>query len=171
LGAVFAKSLKTTELVYFFAFLLFLLAMKMLLPLDKYKLGERLPAGIFRFLPPGMIAFFSAIMGIGGGSFTVPYMSLYGKAIHRAVATAAALGLCISIAGMIGFMATGLEVELPQTGLIGFIHVPTLLTLGVAAMLMAPFGAKTAHRLPKVALRAVFGLFLVVAAVRMFMSV
>lgn len=170
-GAFFAKGLKTTELVYFFAALLMLLALKMLLPLDKYRLGDKLPSALWRFLPPGVISFFAAVMGIGGGSFSVPYMSLYGMQIHRAVGTAAALGLFISSAGAAGFVYTGLSIETGQPWMLGFVHLPTLFTLGVAAMIAAPFGATTAHKLPKPVLSAVFGLFLVVASVRMLMSV
>jgi uncharacterized membrane protein YfcA len=170
IGAFFAKGLKTTELVYFFATLLLLLAFKMLLPMDKFHLGTALPSGVMRFLPPGVIAFFSAVMGIGGGSFTVPYMSLYSVAIHRAVGTAAAIGLFISAAGALGFIVAGMDVSIEQGPMLGFVHVPTLFTLGLAAMLVAPLGAKTAHRLPKPVLRGVFGVFLIVAATRMLMA-
>jgi len=166
-GSQFATTLKTDELVYFFAALSFLVAFKMLLPTDRLTFGTSLPAGASRFLPPGLIGFFSAIMGIGGGSFSVPYMTFYSVPIHRAVGTASLLGLVISIAAGAGYLVGGWHVDDLPARMAGFIHLPSVLIVALAAVLMAPIGAKVAHRLPRTALSVVFGLFLIVATVRM----
>ena len=166
-GSVFAKGLKTEELIYFFAGLLGLLALKMLVPLDRLKLGDALPEGILQRLSPTVIGFFSSLMGIGGGSFTVPYLTLYGVPIHRAVGTAALTGLVISISGGLGFLVEGLGIASLPRAMVGFIHIESMIVVAIAAVLIAPFGAKAAHALPKAALSIIFGLFLVAAAVRM----
>ncbi len=170
-GSFFAKSLKTEQLVYIFATLLLLLAVKMLVPMERFKLGKALPGGLLQFLSPTVIGFFSSVMGIGGGSFSVPYLTLYSVPIHRAVGTAAVLGLVISISGGLGYIVTGLGVSGLPPGMIGFVHLPSVIIVALGGIVFAPLGAKAAHSLPKLMLSIVFGLFLVVAAVRMLSAV
>lgn len=170
-GSFFAKTLKTAELVYFFATLAAFLAAKMLLPLERWKLGDDLPGGVFRYLGPGLIGFFSAVMGIGGGSFSVPYMSLYGVVIYRAVGTASLIGLVISVAAGFGYLIGGWGIEGLPSGMAGFIHLPSAAVVAIAAVIMAPIGAKVAHRLPKRALSIAFGVFLVLATIRLVSAV
>jgi len=167
LGSFFAKGLKTAELVYFFATLASLVAIKMMLPFDRWKLGQALPEGGRRYLAPGLIGFFSAVMGIGGGSFSVPYMTLYSVPIHRAVGTASLIGLVISVSAGLGYLVGGWNVAGLPSGMAGFIHLPSAFTVAVAAVLMAPVGAKVAHMMPKTALSIAFGIFLVVATIKL----
>lgn len=170
-GSFFAKTLKTTELVYIFVGLAGLLALKMLLPLDRLKAGDTLPSGVFRFINPGLIGFFSAVMGIGGGSFSVPYMTLYGIPIHRAVGTASLAGLVISVSAGAGYLIGGLSVDgLPATNF-GFVNWPSALIVAIASVFFAPLGAKAAHKMPKKLLSVAFGIFLVIATYRLVSSV
>jgi len=170
-GSLFAKELKTEELIYFFATLIALLALKMFVPIEKFRLGSALPAGALRFVSPTIIGFFSAVMGIGGGSFSVPYLTLYGVSIHRAVGTASLAGLVISVSGGLGYLFGGWTVEGLPLGMAGFIHIPSMIVVAIAAVLLAPFGAKAAHALPKTALSVIFGVFLIAAAARMLSAV
>lgn len=167
LGSMYATTLKTTELVYFFATLAGFLAIKMLLPFEKWTLGNTLPSGIFTYSNPAVIGFFSALMGIGGGSFSVPYMTMYSVPIHRAVATASLIGLVISIAGGLGYLVGGLNVQGLPSGSLGFIHLPYAAGIAVAAVFTAPLGAKVAHRIPRAVLSILFGLFLIGATLRL----
>lgn len=171
LGSFFAKALKTQELVFFFATLAAFLAIKMLLPFDSWKLGKELPKGLYRYTNPTLIGFFSSVMGIGGGSFSVPYMTLYSVPIHRAVGTASLIGLFISVSGGLGYFVGGLSVEGLPEGSIGFIHLPSALGVSLAAIITAPIGAKVAHRMPRTLLSIVFGLFLIIATVRLINAV
>ncbi len=167
LGSMFATTLKTAELVYFFATLAGFLAVKMLLPFEKWTLGKTLPSGLFKYSNPGIIGFFSAVMGIGGGSFSVPYMTLYNVPIHRAVGTASLIGLVISVAGGLGYLVGGLNVQGLPAGSVGFIHLPYAAGIAFAAVFTAPLGAKVAHKLPRAALSILFGLFLIGATLRL----
>lgn len=171
LGSMFATTLKTAELVYFFAILAGFLALKMLLPFEKWTLGDTMPSGAFKYLNPAVIGFFSAVMGIGGGSFSVPYMTIYSVPIHRAVGTASLIGLVISIAGGLGYLVGGLNVQGLPSGSIGFIHLPYAAGIAVAAVFTAPLGAKVAHRLPRPVLSIVFGIFLIGATLRLISAV
>ncbi len=170
-GAFFAKSLKTAELIYLFASLAAFLALKMILPLEKYKLGTELPSGFLRFLSPGIIGFFSSVMGVGGGSFSVPYLTMYNVPIQRAVGTASLIGLVISVCGGMGYLLGGWGIAGMPVNMAGFIHLPSLVMVAVAAVLCAPFGASVAHAIPKRVLSIVFGLFLILATIRLLLSV
>lgn len=167
LGSIFATTLKTVELVYFFATLAGFMAVKMLFPIEKWTLGKSLPGGIFNYTNPGIIGFFSALMGIGGGSFSVPYMTLYSVPIHRAVGTASFIGLVISVAGGLGYLVGGQGIQGLPAGSVGFIHLPYAVGIAIAAIFTAPLGARAAHKLPRAALSVLFGIFLIAATFRL----
>ncbi len=174
-GAVFARGLTSATLADIFGVIAALLGFKMLLPLDDLRLGAQIPRGIWTMASPFLIAFVSAMMGIGGATFSVPYMTLFGMPIHRAVGTAAAIGAAIATAGVASYVLGGWRIaELAGAGgylggaggYLGFVHWPAALVMAPAAMLAAPWGARTAHALPHRALSAVFGIFLLLAAAR-----
>lgn len=170
-GSMFATSLKTVELVYFFAILAGFLAIKMLLPFEKWILGSQLPSGFFKYSNPAIIGFFSAVMGIGGGSFSVPYMTIYSVPIHRAVGTSTVIGLVISVAGGLGYLVGGLNIDGLPAGSLGFIHLPYAAAIALAAVFTAPLGAKAAHKLPRAVLSILFGIFLIGATLRLINAV
>ncbi|PTQ88160.1 sulfite exporter TauE/SafE family protein [Agitococcus lubricus] len=103
----------------------------------------------------------SAIFGIGGGTFTVPYLTLHGVSMTHAVASASACGLPIAIAGALGFMWAGWhETGLPK-GAWGFVFIPAFLGISATSLLFARVGAKLAHRLPAETLKKLFAVLLV----------
>lgn len=109
----------------------------------------------------------SGVVGIGGGSLTVPFLGWCNVGIRNAVATSAACGFPIALAGALGFIVTGRDAAgLPPWSL-GYINGPAWLGIGCASMLFAPLGARLAHTLPMPLLRRVFALFLGVVGVRM----
>ena len=102
----------------------------------------------------------SSLVGAGGGFLSVPFMAWCNVGMHNAVATSAALGFPIALAGTIGYIIAGArETGLPP-GAIGFIHVPALLGVALASVLTAPLGARTAHALDVRRLKRVFALLL-----------
>ncbi len=116
--------------------------------------------------PPGMglagafIGAVSAVVGIGGGSMTVPFLAWCNVPVRQAVATSAACGLPIAVAGAAGFMLTGWgHADLPANSS-GFIHWPAFAGIVTTSMLLASVGARLAHSLPTVTLKRVFALFL-----------
>lgn len=109
----------------------------------------------------------SGLVGIGGGSLTVPFLTWCGVDIRRAVATSAACGLPIAVAGAIGFALVGWrEAGLPA-GSTGFLYWPALLGVAVASVLTAPLGARLAHTLPVSALKRVFATVLVLVGLKL----
>ena len=88
-----AGGMKTTALMFIFGVLGTLVGLYLAFGRDSWRLGVHLPTGVGRAVTAPVIGFLSVLMGIGGGSFGVPMMRLYGVPIHRAVGTASGFGL------------------------------------------------------------------------------
>lgn len=112
----------------------------------------------------------SAIIGIGGGTLTVPFLVWCNQNIRKAVATSAACGLPIAVAGAVGFVVAGLnEIRLPE-GTSGYLYWPAFGGIAAFSMLTAPVGAKLAHTLPTATLKKVFAFLLIGLGIRMLWS-
>ncbi len=108
----------------------------------------------------------SAMAGIGGGSFNVPYLTRNGYRPVEAVAAAAACGWPIALGGVIGFVVLGIGHEaLPAST--GYLYWPGVVLVGLGGMATAPLGVALAHRLPAATLKRVFGAVLILVALRM----
>ena len=94
---------------------------------DDWRLGDRMPTGIGRAITSPVIGFLSVLMGIGGGSFGVPLMRLYGMPIHRAVGTASGFGLMIAIPSVIGFLLQGWGSPGRPPLTVGLVNLPAFL--------------------------------------------
>ena len=143
-------------------------ALKMLLPLDRLVLRQSLPGGIRGALIPAFIGAISAMMGIGGGTLSVPTMTLCGEPVHKAVGTAALLGLWIALPATAGYLlARPAETAALPPWTIGYVSVVGFALVAPISWLVAPFGAKLAHTLDRRKLSAAFGFFLLIVAMRM----
>lgn len=113
----------------------------------------------------------SALVSIGGGSLTVPYLTWRNVDIKKAIGTSAAMGLPISLAGAIGYLFNhdaGLA-NMPYA--VGFVYLPAVLIMSICSFITAPLGAKLAHRLPVSILKKVFGVLLMLLSLKMMLSV
>ena len=118
-----------------------------------------------------VVGYISSLMGIGGGSLTVPTLVAFGSSMHKAVGTAAAIGVAMAVSGSLGFLISGWGVsDLPPLSL-GYINVVALLLVGTLAALCAPAGAALAHRLDQKTLKYVFAVFLVAVGLNMLWKV
>lgn len=122
--------------------------------------NHHLPSKAMQILAGAGIGIASAIFGIGGGSLTVPYLSRHGVVIQKAVATSAAGGLPIAIAGALGFMWFGsnTEAEIPHS--IGYVHIYAFIGISVMSFMTAKLGAKVAHKLSPAMLKRCFSCLL-----------
>lgn len=119
------------------------------------------------FLVGGGIGALSAILGIGGGTLTVPYLCWRGRGIHQAVAVSAACGLPIALAGALGYGWAGRDAPGLPALATGYVYWPAWLGIIVTSLLFAPLGARLAHALPVARLQRVFGMVLLFIAVSM----
>jgi uncharacterized membrane protein YfcA len=129
--------------------------------------GRDLPSAPGLFAAGGLIGLMSGLFGAGGGFISIPFMSWCNVKIHNAVATSAALGFPIALAGTLSNIYHGWgEADLPPYSL-GFIYLPALALIAASSVTMAPLGARTAHRLPVQKLRRIFAVLLYVLAAYM----
>lgn len=113
----------------------------------------------------------SALVSIGGGSLTVPYLTWQNVDIKKAIGTSAAIGLPISIAGTLGYVINGWETYSMGSYTFGFIYIPAVLLISVASFFTAPYGAKLAHRLNVSILKKVFSVLLIILSIKMLISI
>lgn len=165
-GAAIANSISTDLLRYLFTGYLLYVGTQMALgksPKPQQKNVSLLVDAVISTL----IGLISALLGIGGGSMTVPYMVYGGFHIHNAVAIASACGLPIAIAGTISYMLWGLQtVGLPQWS-VGYVYLPSFVGVSLGGVITAPLGAKLAHKLPAKQLKRYFSVFLFAIAAKM----
>lgn len=114
-----------------------------------------------------LIGHLSALVGVGGGSLTVPFLVWCNLPMRHAIATSAACGLPIAVAGTLGFIITGWDYTNFATGQMGYVYLPAFLTIATASLLFAPLGAKLAHTLPVTLLKRFFALFLALVGIKM----
>jgi uncharacterized protein len=131
---------------------------------EGFRLAPDLPTGWSRRAVGSVIGGLSALMGIGGGSFGGLMMALCGRPIHQAVATASGFGMAIGAAATLGFVAFGWSAEGRPPLSLGWVNVPAALIMGAVTGLVAPWGARLAHSLPRRTLRSSFAVYLLVAA-------
>lgn len=167
-GTILAGIVRGAVLTGVFATVALAVAMHMAFTTENMRLSDHPPTGWLKNLIAGFIGMFSSMMGIGGGTLTVPTLVLCNYPIRRAVATSSALGLIIAVPGAIGFVIGGLRAEdLPPFSL-GYVSLLGLLLVAPTSMLTAPLGARMAHTINPRMLRRAFALFLGITSTRMF---
>jgi len=166
-GPWIGKQMNTATLSMFFGVFVAFSATQMLVN-KKPAAARDLPKAPGMFAAGGVIGVLAGLVGAGGGFVSVPFMTWCGVRIHNAVATSAALGFPIALAGTLANVVYGWgEPGLPDYSL-GFIYVPALLIIVAASVVMAPIGARTAHRMPVRQLQRIFALILYSLAAYMF---
>lgn len=163
IGPWIGAQLESSALAMSFAVFVAFSATQMLI--DKKPAASRdLPKPPGMFAAGGVIGVLAGLVGAGGGFVSVPFMTWCNVKIHNAVATSAALGFPIALAGTLSNIYYGLnEPDLPS-GSLGFIYLPALLVISLASVTTAPLGARTAHKLPVKSLKRVFAIILYVLA-------
>lgn len=165
LGAVTAAFVSAGALGLVYAVVATLVAAQLGLMPRHWVLSREMPTGAPRAVLGTGVGLFSALMGIGGGSLGGMVMTLCGRSIHTAVATASGFGLAIGLPSALGFVVAGWSAEGRPPLSIGYVNVPAVLVMGVLTVLVAPYGARLAHRLDQTTLRRAFAVFFLITAV------
>ncbi|MEW5943489.1 MAG: sulfite exporter TauE/SafE family protein [Pseudomonadota bacterium] len=168
-GTLIAAKLSTGFLKMFFVVFVYYVATQMLLNI-KPKPSRQLPGRAGMFAAGGVIGSVSSLVGIGGGTLSVPFMTWCNVKLHRAIGTSAAIGFPIAAAGAAGYILSGLSAGMLPEYSLGFLYLPALVGLVAASILTAPLGARLAHRLPVPKLKKIFALLLYVIGTRMLLG-
>lgn len=165
LGAVIADALEGDALTRVFGSFAVLAGLQLILA--RHPEGEKpLPLQPWISLVGVVIGTISSLIGIGGGALTGPWQMWHGVRAQTAVATSAACGYPIAVAGTLTFVWLGWDGGIPGQAL-GYVHLPAFAGIAVTSALAAPLGAATVHRLPAGLVRRIFGVFLVLVGLRM----
>lgn len=170
LGALIARVAPSRTLQWIWAFCGACLALKMALGRDDWRLGEELPKSLVTEVVALLTGLVSTLMSIGGASFMVAFMSLYGRPLLPSVSTSSGLGPLIAIPGTIGFIWAGWDAPgLPPFSL-GFISLIGAALIIPVSVWAAPMGVRLAHGLPKRKLEVAFALFLGLMSLRFLLA-
>jgi hypothetical protein len=165
-GAVIARLLPPLSLRTLFGVFELMVALQIAWNL-KPAPHRTLPGGLGLGGAGALIGTLSALLGIGGGTLTVPFLLWCNVTIQRAIATSAACGLPIAVAGATGFVIAGWHHPQLPAWSSGYLYWPALLGISAASVLFAPLGAHLAHHLPTLVLKRLFALLLLGLAWRM----
>ncbi|WP_306535925.1 sulfite exporter TauE/SafE family protein [Geobacter sp.] len=165
-GSWVAAQLSTRSLKVFFVIFLYYVALQMLLNI-RPKPSRQLPGTGGMLGVGGIIGGVSSLVGIGGGSLSVPFMAWCNIPMHTAIGTSAAIGFPIALAGAVGYVANGLTVATLPPWSLGFVYLPALAGIALASVITAPFGARLAHSLPVAGLKKTFAFLLMVMGTKL----
>jgi len=169
LGSCIAARMSTDFLKGFFVIFLYYVAIQMLVN-KKPKPSRELPGQAGMFAVGNVIGVVSSLVGIGGGTLSVPFMMWCNMAVHEAIGTSAAIGFPIAIAGTVGYIFNGWSVPgLPEYSF-GYVYLPALAGIVCASVVTAPLGVYLAHSLPVNKLKRVFAFLLIIVGTRMLFS-
>jgi len=169
IGVFVAARVPSAALQAVFGILAGLAGLWMAFGRDSARLGDQMPGEPVRGALASGVGFFSALMGIGGGTFGVPLMTLYAMPIHRAVATASGFGVLIAVPAVVGFLLVRAEGAPPWT--LGAINLPAFLVVIGTTLLTTPWGVRLAHAMNPKPLKRAFAMFLTLVALNMLRKV
>jgi uncharacterized membrane protein YfcA len=169
LGVLVAAQVKSVVLQAVFGALAGAAGLYMAFGRDSWRLGAAMPGRIGAAAYSGGVGFFSALMGIGGGTFGVPLMSLFSMPIHRAVGTASGFGILIAVPAVIGFLLMPVTGAPPLT--VGAVNLPAFAIVIGSTLLTTPWGVALAHRMNPKPLKRAFAVFLTLVSLNMLRKV
>jgi len=167
-GSVASRFLSGASLTAVFACMALLVALNMAFKRDGFALRDGLPGPVGTALLGSGIGGVSTLMGIGGGTLSVPILNALRVPMHTAVGTGAMLGMVISVPGALAFVLNGLDVPLRPPLSLGYVNLLGMALIVPATMATTGWGATLAHRIDAKRLRQVFAAFLALTAARMF---
>lgn len=168
--AYISSYIPSLPLAIFFVIFMVYVSLRMFLNI-KPEPSRELPNSFWMSATGAGIGGISALVAIGGGSLTVPFLTWCNVNIQKAIGTSAAVGFPISVAGTIGYMVGGYQVQgLPEYSL-GYIYLPAVIAISLVSIATAPIGAKLAHKLPVGLLKKLFAGLLLLLCIKMLHSV
>lgn len=171
IGGLMAGLYSGNVLRVVFGVMALFIAANILLPFQERLMGHLGGSALTHRISAAVVGYISALMGVGGGSLSVPTLHAFGATMHKAVGTGAAIGVFIALSGTLGFVISGWSAEGRPPLSLGYINIPALVLIGVTAALCAPLGAALAHRLKQRTLKLAFAAFLTFVGLNMLWKV
>ncbi|MDO6445151.1 sulfite exporter TauE/SafE family protein [Colwellia sp. 1_MG-2023] len=169
-GSWLVTRIEGTMLTTLFGIIASLSALNMLFKNGQSALYQQLPVPAGQIVMATSIGFFSSMVGIGGGTISVPLLTLYNYPTHKAVGTAAAIGLIISLPGALTLLAFGSTPVDAPAGTFGLVNLIAFICIVPLTVLFAPLGVFLAAKLDSVKLKKIFALVLLFTGLRMLMQ-
>jgi len=166
-GAVVADYIAADVLKYCFVVYLLYVSIKMAWPQKNEAKADRKIRSRVDYLMGLMIGFLSSILGIGGGTLTVPYLLSRKLVMKNAVAVSSVCGLPIAVSSTVSYIMLGWNVDLLPEWSLGYIYLPALAGIIICSVITAPIGAKLANRLPAKKIKRYFSIVLFLIAIKM----
>ncbi len=161
IGSYSASLISGEILVNIFIFLAFLIAVNMIIQREPIIISTDIPKSkILNLILSYLIGFLSVLIGIGGGSFSVPVLTMFSKKIHEAVGTSATIGFFIAFPGVVILMISGSAIDDLPPFSIGYLNLAIVLLVSSTSIFTANIGAKVSVNINKVYLRRIFAIFL-----------
>lgn len=171
IGTVIADNLAGPSLQLVFACAVVVLAVLMIVDPSRFKFFKAMPPNPWPSAAGTVIGAISSLIGIGGGTLSVPFMTLSTVPIHRAIGTASALGVVIAVPATLGFMYIGLGEEGRPPFSLGYVNGLAWLLILPTSLLSVKLGVWLAHKAPVKMMKRIFAVFLVIVAVKMWMDI
>ena len=169
-GAFLSSAISGDSLVIIFIMLASIISFKMLIG-NNFVYSQRMPSSyIFNSFISFIIGTLSVSIGIGGGSFTVPTLTGFGKNIHKAVGTSATIGLLISFPGFLIYTITGYNIAGIPNYSLGYVNIIIVLSISITSIFTAPIGAKLSTKFNNKALKKIFAVFLLMTCISLFIN-
>ena len=170
IGGLSGNYFSVNELKYLFASIAFFVALNMFFK-EHLRLGNCLPKSrLLNIVISSLIGFVSSLMGVAAGTIGVPTLVALSVPIHKAIGTAAALGLFIAVPATLGLAFSGFNVPNRPPMSIGYVNLIAFFIMFPLTVFFAPIGVKFAHRINQRLLKIIFGIFLIITSVKMLSS-
>lgn len=135
---------------------------------------EELPKPPYQYIMPTIISCVSVMLGIGGGTLTVPTLSVFRYDTVKAIGTSAAVGTVICIPGAVFILFRELmsDVTINNSPVLTCGHIVFLAILAVIpfSMFVAPVGVAINKRIPPAKLKVIYGVLLIFTGTKMLLN-
>lgn len=162
-----APKLSGETLVALFAIIAFFVSLQFIFGRPDFVVRQSVPGGVAPPLVGSLVGGLSALMGIGGGSLSVPLLSLCNVPIHRAIGTASGFGLAIALPATAGFIISGWDVAQRPALSLGYVNLAGFAIIAGVSLFFVPLGVKAAHAMDASKLKRIFGICLMLVALNM----
>ena len=170
-GGYLSQYLSTFVLEIFFAVYVVIVTVKMFFESSEKNIEKSTPLGLYAIVG-FIIGLKSAILGIGGGTISIPFLSWRGVKMKKAVGISAALGIPIALFGATAYIYTGISygTEFLPAYSLGYVYTPAFVSVSIFSGLVSRIGVKVSHNLTQRQLKLIFACFLFIVLIKSLLS-